>query len=486
MPTIETGKLMSTCFLKAKASPLFQSEHVLNHCLRRAEENKYNAYITVCSEYAKNKLYQSQSKAEHPLKGIPFAVKDAFCTEGINTTMASNILKDYIPPYTATVVKKLEDSGAIMIGKTNMDEFAMGSGTIFGAFGETKNPLDETKIAGGSSGGSAAAVAEESCFFSLGTDTGGSVRLPASYCGVVGFKPSYGSCSRYGMISYGSSLDTCGIFSKTVKESAIVYNTMCGTDTNDSTTKLDVTTVDLSSLESIEKKFNKGILKNTKIGIPLEYFVDELNDDIVRVWEDTVKWLQDQTGAQIEYVSLPHTKYALSTYYVIATAEASSNLSRYDGLRYGNKVSKKQDLLSYYMQNRTEGFGKEVLRRIVSGTFALSVDKYDAFFKKAQQTRRLITNDFYQLLQDQGIKYLLTPCTPTPAIDRDSFSKMSPVEMYVNDIFTVPSSLAGIPAISVPIEINSKGIKSKIGLQLIALDEQSCLEGATVLEKVKL
>ncbi|KAF0975026.1 hypothetical protein FDP41_005779 [Naegleria fowleri] len=366
MPTIETGKLMSTCFLKAKASPLFQSEHVLNHCLRRAEENKYNAYITVCSEYAKNKLYQSQSKAEHPLKGIPFAVKDAFCTEGINTTMASNILKDYIPPYTATVVKKLEDSGAIMIGKTNMDEFAMGSGTIFGAFGETKNPLDETKIAGGSSGGSAAAVAEESCFFSLGTDTGGSVRLPASYCGVVGFKPSYGSCSRYGMISYGSSLDTCGIFSKTVKESAIVYNTMCGTDTNDSTTKLDVTTVDL-------------------------------------VWEDTVKWLQDQTGAQIEYVSLPHTKYALSTYYVIATAEASSNLSRYDGLRYGNKVSKKQDLLSYYMQNRTEGFGKEVLRRIVSGTFALSVDKYDAFFKKAQQTRRLITNDFYQLLQDQGI-----------------------------------------------------------------------------------
>ena len=323
----------------------------------------------------------------------------------------------------------------------------------------------------------------------MGTDTGGSVRLPASYCGVVGFKPSYGSCSRYGMISYGSSLDTCGIFSKTVKESAIVFNILSGNDPNDPTTKLNVTPVDLTQLDSISNEYNKGMLKNVKIGIPVEYFVDELNDNIVKVWEETIKWLQDQTGAQIEYVSLPHTKHALSTYYVIATAEASSNLSRYDGLRYGNKVPKNQDLLAYYLQNRTEGFGNEVLRRIVSGTFALSVDKYDTFFKKAQQTRRLITNDFYQVLQDQGINYLLTPCTPTPAIDRELFTKMSPVEMFVNDIFTVPSSLAGVPAISVPIEINDpnkEGSKSKIGLQLISLSEQSCLEGATVLEKVKL
>jgi len=324
---------------------------------------------------------------------------------------------------------------------------------------------------------------------SLGTDTGGSVRLPASYCGVVGFKPSYGSCSRYGMISYGSSLDTCGIFSKTVKESAIVYNTMCGTDESDPTTKLEVTTVDVSKLDAIENNFNSGILKDTKIGIPIEYFVDELNDEVIKVWDETIQWLKDQTGAHIEFVSLPHTKYALSTYYVIATAEASSNLSRYDGLRYGNKVPKNQDLLSYYLQNRTEGFGSEVLRRIVSGTFALSVDKYDTFFKKAQQTRRLIADDFYKVLKDQGIKFLLTPCTPTPAIDRDLFTKMSPVEMFVNDIFTVPSSLAGIPAISVPIEIKDplkEGATTKLGLQLIALDEQSCLEGATILEKVKL
>ncbi|KAL9642612.1 hypothetical protein ABK040_009692 [Willaertia magna] len=493
-------KLLKQSFLEVKQHiPTTHSyESLLSHCLNVATENKHNAYISVHTNYAKNKLNENLNKLENnSLFGIPFSVKDVYCTKGINTTNGSKILKNYIPPYTATIVSKLENAGAIMIGKTNMDEFAMGSGNIFSYFGETKNPLNVEYITGGSSGGSAASVAEGSCFFSLGTDTGGSVRLPASYCGIVGFKPSYGSCSRYGMISYGSSLDTVGIFTKKVKESAVVYNCISGKDDLDATTNIHTTRVDLSNLQN---NLNK---EKIKIGIPIEYFPDELGNEIIKVMEETMNFLKDQYNVEFEYISLPHTKYALSTYYIIATAEASSNLSKYDGIRYGYNHFKEEntekndsiDLLNYYISNRSNGFGQEVIRRIVSGTFTLSVDKYETYFKKAQQTRRLITNDFYEIFKKQNIHFILTPCTPTTAIKRNIFNELKPYEMFINDLFTVPISLAGLPAISVPINLENTNLennlendktKQTIGLQLIALNENDCIMGGELLEKVKI
>jgi aspartyl-tRNA(Asn)/glutamyl-tRNA(Gln) amidotransferase subunit A len=354
-------------------------------CVQLAKMNKFNAFVSVVErEQVLNKAKESdlrkkQNTLKSKIDGVVFSLKDTYCTKDVKTTMASKMLDDFIPRYNATILDKLLNAGGIMVGKTNMDEFAMGSGTTFSTFGPTKNPAfeHETYIAGGSSGGSAASVAEKSSELyvtctqltnsSIGTDTGGSVRQPASYCGIVGFKPGYGSCSRYGMISHASSLDTVGILAKSVRDAGIVYDIIRGKDENDTTSHDDGA--------QYQQQNNQTPVR---VAIPVEYFVDELSDDIIKVWQDAITLLKEKHNAQVEYVSLPHTKYALSAYYVISSAEASSNLGRYDGIRYGG-VEKEKSTMSLkdkYLLNRSEGFGEEVKRRIISGTFALSIEYF--------------------------------------------------------------------------------------------------------------
>ena len=401
-----------------------------------------------------------------PLAGVAVAVKDIIVTKGIETTCGSKILKGFYPPYNATVIDKLMKAGAIIIGKTNMDEFAMGSSTENSAFGPTQNPWDLERVSGGSSGGSAAAVAADESFIALGTDTGGSVRQPASFCGVVGLKPTYGRVSRYGLIAYASSLDQIGPITKDVVDCALTMNIIAGHDNKDSTS------ADLEVPDYL-RSCQEGI-KNIKIGVPKEYFIKGIDIEVKDAVNKALK-VFEKLGAKIEEVSLPHTEYSLPTYYLIATAEASSNLARYDGVQYGYRAKDCKNLSSMYERTRSEGFGKEVKRRIMLGTYALSSGYYDAYYLKAQKVRTLIREDFTQAFNKYDI--LITPTSPTPAFKLNE-KIADPLTMYLSDIYTIPINLAGIPAIS----LNCGYTKSNlpIGLQIIGkpFEEETILRAA--------
>lgn len=408
------------------------------------------------------------------LTGIPLGIKDLFCTKGIPTTACSNIIKNFVPPYESTVSQNLLNAGAVFLGKLNMDEFAMGGSNETSCFGPVINPWskDVPLTPGGSSGGSAAAVSADMCMAATGTDTGGSIRQPASFCGVVGIKPTYGRCSRYGIIAFASSLDQAGPIAKTVEDCAIMLKNMAGFDVKDSTSE-NKEVPDFT-------KFLNGNIKGMKIGIPQEYRIDGLNDEVAAYWDKAAAMLKDR-GAEIVDISLPHSKYALATYYIIAPAEASSNLARYDGLRYGVRVDG-NTLDEMYINSRTAGFGAEVKRRIMIGTYVLSAGYYDAYFIKAQKVRRLIRNDFIEAFKKCDV--ILTPTTTGAAFAiGDKTMQDNPINMWLNDLFTVSISLAGLPAMSLPIGLNSQGLP--LGMQIIGqpFDEERVFEAASALEK---
>ena len=389
-----------------------------------------------------------------PLLGIPVGIKDVICTKGVRTTAASKILKNFIPPYDATVTRKLIQAGTVSIGKLNMDEFAMGSSNENSAFGPVQNPWNPEFVPGGSSGGSAAAVAAGICPATLGTDTGGSIRQPASFCGVVGLKPTYGRVSRYGVIAYASSLDHVGAFARNVRDCALMTEALCGVDPN------DATSVD-KEVPNFEESLGKSI-KGLRIGIPKEYFIAGLDGDVKESLQNALKTLEGLGAIPVE-ISLPHTELAVSVYYILAPAEASSNLARYDGVRYGHRAEGDLELRDLYSRSRSEGFGKEVQRRILVGTYVLSSGYYDAYYVKAQKVRSLIVKDFRDAFET-SCDIIAAPTAPTPPFKiGEKFS--DPLTMYLNDIFTIPVNLAGLPGMSLPCGFSSAGLP--IGLQLI-------------------
>lgn len=434
-----------------------------------------NAFITTCTETA---LAEAQAAdlalaagEKAPLTGLPIAVKDIFNSEGLRTTCASRILENYVSPYDATAVARIKAQKAVILGKLNMDEFAMGSSNENSAFGPVRNPWNRDHVPGGSSGGSAACVAARQAAAALGTDTGGSVRQPAAHCGVVGLKPTYGRVSRYGVIAYASSLDQVGPVTRDVRDSALLLQAIAGYDPADSTS------VDTPVPDYQEKL--SGDLKGIKIGLPKEYFIEGLDDDVrqaIAAAADTYKAL----GAEIVEISLPHTGYAVACYYLIATAEASSNLARYDGVRYGLRDGSAEKLIDMYMQSRAAGFGAEVKRRIMLGTYALSSGYYDAYYLKAQKVRTLIRQDFLDAFEK--VDTILTPVAPTPAFKLGE-KTADPLQMYLSDIYTIPVNLAGTCAISLPCGFSSAGLP--IGLQLIGkpFDEASLLHTAHAFEQ---
>ncbi len=436
-----------------------------------------NAFITETPERALEMAEASDARRARdqmlgPLDGIPVAVKDLFCTEGVATTAGSHILEGFVPPYESTVTANLWAAGAVMLGKTNLDEFGMGSATVTSHFGPTKNPWGpkdgKDLVPGGSSGGSAAAVAAHACLGAIGTDTGGSIRQPASFCGVVGLKPTYGRCSRWGIVAFASSLDQAGPMTRTVKDAAIMLGAMAGHDPKDSTSAP-------MPVPDYEAALT-GDIRGMKVGIPKEYRVDGMPGEIERQWEKGAALLRE-AGAEIVDVSLPHTKYALPAYYIIAMAEASSNLARYDGVRYGFRVPG-ASLDEMYENTRSQGFGLEVKRRILLGTYVLSAGYYDAYYLRAQKVRKLVADDFRKAFDH--VDALLTPVSPTPAFPLGERME-DPIAMYLNDVFTVPASLAGLPAGSVP--VGYSGDLLPLGLQLIGkpFQEKSILRIADVL-----
>lgn len=439
---------------------------------------KYNAYVTTTAELALAQAQEAETKylngTNRPLEGIALGIKDLFCTKGVRTTACSHILDNFIPQYESTVTQHLLNNGAIFLGKLNLDEFAMGGSNETSYFGPVVNPWSkEVKlVAGGSSGGSAAAVAAKMCAAATGTDTGGSIREPAAFCGVTGIKPTYGRCSRYGIVAFASSLDQAGPIAKDVTDCALLLNSMAGYDEKDST----------SSKESVPdfSSFIGQDIKGLKVGIPQEYRVDGLNPEVAQYWDNAAEMLK-AAGAEIVSISLPHTKYALPTYYVIAPAEASSNLARYDGVRYGERVEG-NGLDELYINSRTAGFGKEVKRRILIGTYVLSAGYYDAYYLKAQKVRRLIKNDFDEALKKCDV--ILTPTSPIePFAIGDKKMLENPINMYLNDVFTVSVNLAGLPAMSLPIGLSKNGLP--LGMQLIgrAFDEGTIFKTAYQLER---
>lgn len=436
-----------------------------------------NAYITEIPELALERAKeadQNRSKGQAgALEGLPVAIKDLFCTEGVLTTAASHILDGFTPAYESTVTANLKAAGAVALGKTNLDEFAMGSSNENSYYGAAHNPWKKEGdprplVPGGSSGGSAAAVAAHLCLGATGTDTGGSIRQPASFCGIVGAKPTYGRCSRWGTVAFSSSLDQAGPMTRTVRDSAILMAAMAGFDPKDSTSA-DMPVPDFEAAIS-------GDVKGLRIGIPAEYRLDGLASDVAALWEQGIGWLKD-AGAEIVDIALPHTKYALPTYYIVAPAEASSNLARYDGVRFGLRVEG-ETLDDMYSKTRAAGFGQEVKRRILIGTYALSAGYYDAYYLKAQKVRQLIYQDFVAAFED--VDAILTPTAPTPAFAVGD--KTDPIAMYMNDVFTVPASLAGLPGISVPAGLSSDGLP--LGLQLLTKrwDEETMFRVAGVVE----
>ncbi len=413
------------------------------------------------------------------LEGVPLGIKDIFCVEGLRTTVCSRILDGFVPPYESTVTANLWGSGAVFAAKLNMDEFAMGSSnenTIYGPVTNPWTPVDAATplVPGGSSGGSAAAVAARAVLGATGTDTGGSIRQPAAFCGIVGLKPTYGRCSRWGIIAFASSLDQAGPMARTVEDAAILQQVMASHDPKDSTSA----NRPLPDLRAAVHQGQKDGVKGLKIGIPREYQAEGTPQALSDLWHQGAAWLKDQ-GAEIIEVSLPHTQYALPTYYIVAPAECSSNLARYDGVRYGRRVEG-VDLADMYSRTRAEGFGEEVQRRILIGTYVLSAGYYDAYYIKAQQVRTLIARDFSQAFE--SVDALLTPTAPTPPFPLGSAGD-DPVTMYLNDIFTVPASLAGIPGISVPAGLSAEGLP--LGLQVLgpAFDEATMLRVAAALEQ---
>ena len=438
-------------------------------------DEKVKAYLTVTADAALAQAERADreraSGKASPVLGIPIAVKDNMCTEGIRTTCASKILGAFVPPYDATVIAKLNEGGYVLPGKVNMDEFAMGSSTENSGFMVTKNPWGLDRIPGGSSGGSAAAVAAGECIAALGSDTGGSIRQPAACCGVVGLKPTYGRVSRYGLVAFASSLDQIGTITKDVKDTAILMGVIGGHDPKDSTSA-DLAMPDLSA--ALRKD-----VKGMKVGIPKEYFIEGMDPEVDRAVRAAVKTLEG-LGATIVDVTLPHTGYAVATYYILATSEASSNLARYDGVKYGYRSPGAKDLLEMYTKSRSQGFGAEVKRRIMLGTYALSAGYYEAYYKKGQQVRTLIKRDFEEAFKLADV--IATPTAPTAAFKIGEKSA-DPLQMYLSDIFTISVNLAGIPGISIPCGFTTSGLP--IGLQLLGshFDEASILRAAYAYEQ---
>ena len=441
------------------------------------KEKEVNAFVTtLCDEALEQaKIIDAEKdsgKANSEFAGIPIGIKDNICTKGIKTTCASKMLEDFISPYDATVAEKLNNEKLINLGKLNMDEFAMGASTEYSYFKKTSNPWNLKRVPGGSSGGSAAAVAADLVPWALGSDTGGSIRQPASFCGVVGLKPTYGLVSRYGLVAFASSLDQIGPITKDVTDAALLLNLIAGHDERD-TTSYDIPKKDYA------KSLNKDI-KGLKIGIPKEYFGEGINPEVKEKIDESIKMYQD-LGAEVEEFSLDIAKYALATYYIIACAEASSNLGRFDGIRYGYRTAKYNDLKELYRNSRSEGFGPEVKRRIILGTYVLSSGYYDAYYKKAQQVRTLVKKEFDNAFEKYDV--LLTPTSPTVAFEIGTRSN-NPLEMYLADICTVSVNIAGLPGISIPCGVNSENMP--IGLQLIGnkFEEEKILNAAYALEQV--
>ena len=451
----------------------FSSQEVTKAFIDRSEKSKLlNAFITDNFSAALEQSRKFDDKPNFNLKlpGIPMAVKDLFCTNGVKTTAGSKILNNFVPTYESTVTQNIWNQGAILLGKLNCDEFAMGSSNETSFFGNVQNPIDKNLVPGGSSGGSSSALAANLTPITIGTDTGGSIRQPASFTGIVGLKPTYGSCSRYGIVAFASSLDQAGPMSKNVRDCSLLLEVISTYDRKDSTS-IDFKRNNYSS----ELTSN---IKGKKIGIPNEYRIDDMPKEIEELWSKGIEYVKD-CGAEIIDISLPHTNYALATYYIVAPAEASSNLARYDGVKYGFRSIGK-NLIDMYEKTRSEGFGDEVKRRIMIGTYVLSSGYYDAYYLKAQKVRKLIKNDFDEAYKK--VDAILTPSTPSSAFKIGEKTN-DPVSMYLNDIFTVPANLAGLPAISIPGGLDVKGYP--LGLQIIgkAFDEQNILNIAYAMEK---
>ena len=448
------------------------SQEVTKSFIDRSEKSKeLNVYVTENFENCLkiSKEFDNKPNFDLKLPGIPMAVKDLFCTKNVRTTAGSKILNNFVPTYESTVTQNIWNEGAILLGKLNCDEFAMGSSNETSFFGNVQNPVDKNLVPGGSSGGSASSVAAQLTPITIGTDTGGSIRQPASFTGIVGLKPAYGSCSRYGIVAFASSLDQAGPMAQNVKDCALLQEVISNYDSKDST-----------SVDFKRNEYSKDLTKNIKgkkIGIPKEYRVDGMPKEIEELWQKGIQCVKD-CGAEIIDITLPHTSYALPAYYIVAPAEASSNLARYDGVKYGFRA-KGDNLIDMYEKTRSEGFGTEVQRRIMIGTYVLSSGYYDAYYLKAQKVRRLIKNDFDEAYNK--VDAILTPSTPSSAFKIGEKSN-DPVSMYLNDIFTVPVNLAGLPAISIPAGLDAAGYP--LGLQIIgkAFQEQEILNLAYAME----
>ncbi len=467
-----TKQSLSELVENIKVKKLSSSE-VTKAFVERSEKSKeLNTYITEDFSSAINKAKKFDEKPNFDLKlpGIPIAVKDLFCTNGLKTTAGSKILNNFIPTYESTVTQNIWDQGGILLGKLNCDEFAMGSSNETSFFGNVQNPIDKNLVPGGSSGGSSSSLAANLTPVTIGTDTGGSIRQPASFTGTVGLKPTYGSCSRYGIVAFASSLDQAGPMSKNVKDCSLLLEVISSYDSKDST-----------SIEFKRNKYSEELsnnIKGKKIGIPKEYRVDGMSSEIEELWKKGLDYIKE-CGAEVVDISLPHTNYALPAYYIVAPAEASSNLARYDGVKYGFRT-KGENLIDMYEKTRSEGFGNEVKRRIMIGTYVLSSGYYDAYYLKAQKVRRLIKKDFDDAYTK--VDAILTPSTPSSAFKIGEKTD-DPISMYLNDIFTVPVNLAGLPGISIPAGVDKKGYP--LGLQIIgkAFDEQTILNIAYSMEE---
>ena len=465
--------LTLTDLVKKIKDKKLSSAEVTKSFIERSEKSKeLNTYITEDFSSALNKAKKFDEKPNFDLKlpGIPIAVKDLFCTSGVKTTAGSKMLNNFIPTYESTVTQNIWNQGGILLGKLNCDEFAMGSSNETSFFGNVQNPISKNLVPGGSSGGSSSSLAANLTPVTIGTDTGGSIRQPASFTGTVGLKPTYGSCSRYGIVAFASSLDQAGPMSKNVKDCSLLLEVISSYDSKDST-----------SIEFKRNKYSEELtnnIKGKKIGIPKEYRIDGMSNEIEELWKKGIDYIKE-CGAEVIDISLPHTNYALPAYYIVAPAEASSNLARYDGVKYGFRT-KGENLIDMYEKTRSDGFGNEVKRRIMIGTYVLSSGYYDAYYLKAQKVRRLIKKDFDEAYNK--VDAILTPSTPSSAFKIGEKTD-DPISMYLNDIFTVPVNLAGLPGISIPAGVDKKGYP--LGLQIIgkAFDEQTILNIAYSMEE---
>ncbi|MGE0471060.1 MAG: Asp-tRNA(Asn)/Glu-tRNA(Gln) amidotransferase subunit GatA [Nitrospira sp.] len=463
---------------KFKAGEVTAAEIVRAYSLRISQvEPKVRAFVTHMQE---STLLQAESldrnlkswRKTMPLSGMPLAIKDNICTDGVLTTCSSRMLQNFVPPYDATVIAKLRAQDYVLLGKTNLDEFAMGSSTENSAFGPSRNPWNLQCVPGGSSGGSAAAVAAEECAAALGSDTGGSIRQPAAFCGVVGLKPTYGRVSRYGLVAFASSLDQIGPITRNVSDAAFLLGAIAGHD------PLDSTSIDRPVPDYL-KSLQKRDLKTLRVGVPVEFFTEGLDSEVEQAVRAAIEELR-HLGAEVKEVRLPRTDAAVAVYYVIATAEASSNLARFDGVKFGFRAKETKDLLELYIKTRQEGFGPEVKRRIMLGTYVLSAGYYDAYYGKAQAVRTLVCQDFDAAFKE--VDLIVTPTTPTPAFKLGEKSE-DPLQMYLSDVFTISVNLAGLPAISLPCGFSKAGMP--IGLQLIgrAFEEETVLRAAHAYEQ---